>query len=88
MKGAALRAFVKNEIVEIVINDLTIVESDFCKLLAGDLDNFVHMSGLAGVVVVDAGITRITRLWVWYCLDAAQCGLMSMCGQRDPMAKR
>ena len=88
MEGATLSSLVENEIVQIVIDDLTIVESDFYKMLAGYLDNFVDMAGLAGVVIIDAGIACITGLWIRYCLDTAQRGLMSMGRQRDLADKR
>ena len=62
VERSALRGIVKFEILEQIINDLTVVETYLGQLLAGDFDHLVNVTDLARVRIVQRPVCRIVGL--------------------------
>src|ERR1700729_2174792 len=78
VKRAAVRALVELEVVEEIIDDLPIVESNLRQRTPADLDNLVNVAGTASVFVVDRRVAGVVRLRTRRRFDAAQRRLMSV----------
>src|SRR5581483_5990592 len=76
VKRSALCRFIEFEIVEQIVYYPAVVKPDLRELAAVDCNDFVNVSGPAGVIVVDRSIVRVSRLGPRRCLHAAQRGVV------------
>ena len=78
MKRALRRLLLHLEVVEQVVDDLAIVESNFNELASTDRNDLVDVSFLSGIAIVDFGILRVAGPGTRYDLGPAQGRVVSV----------